>query len=95
MGSSFLVLKTKGYASCGCIQGEEPDTIDLGQWLVFSLQNHEHLNNGACIHQAEREQKKALIWRPLDLLFVVYLVAAMGFTIFRGLVNLCSPYICL
>uniref|UniRef100_A0A8C2I5Z2 Transmembrane 6 superfamily member 2 n=1 Tax=Cyprinus carpio TaxID=7962 RepID=A0A8C2I5Z2_CYPCA len=41
--------------------------------------------------KAEREQKKALIWRPLDLLFVVYLVAAMGFTIFRGLAVLDCP----
>ncbi|KTF84335.1 hypothetical protein cypCar_00025855, partial [Cyprinus carpio] len=31
------------------------------------------------------EQKKALIWSPLDLLFVVYLVAAMRSTIFKGL----------
>ncbi|KAG1945707.1 transmembrane 6 superfamily [Pimephales promelas] len=41
--------------------------------------------------KAEREQKKALIWRPLDLLFVVYLVAAMGFTVFRGLAVLDCP----
>uniref|UniRef100_A0A8C2GRQ0 Transmembrane 6 superfamily member 2 n=1 Tax=Cyprinus carpio TaxID=7962 RepID=A0A8C2GRQ0_CYPCA len=39
------------------------------------------------------EQKKALIWSPLDLLFVVYLVAAMGSTIFKGLVSWCSPYL--
>uniref|UniRef100_A0A8C0YCP4 Transmembrane 6 superfamily member 2b n=1 Tax=Cyprinus carpio carpio TaxID=630221 RepID=A0A8C0YCP4_CYPCA len=38
------------------------------------------------------EQKKALIWSPLDLLFVVYLVAAMRSTIFKGLVSWCSPY---
>uniref|UniRef100_A0A8C2E4Y9 Transmembrane 6 superfamily member 2 n=1 Tax=Cyprinus carpio TaxID=7962 RepID=A0A8C2E4Y9_CYPCA len=42
--------------------------------------------------KAECEQKKALIWSPLDLLFVVYLVAAMGSTIFKGLVSWCSPY---
>ncbi|XP_051766938.1 transmembrane 6 superfamily member 2b [Ctenopharyngodon idella] len=41
--------------------------------------------------KVEREQKKALIWRPLDLLFVVYLVAAMGFTVFRGLAVLDCP----
>lgn len=37
--------------------------------------------------QAEREQKKALIWRPLDLLLVIYLLGAMGFTLLRGLVS--------
>ncbi|TRZ02822.1 hypothetical protein DNTS_026431 [Danionella cerebrum] len=41
--------------------------------------------------KAEHEQKKALIWRPLDLLFVLYLLAAMGFTIFRGLAVLDCP----
>lgn len=52
--------------------------------IFFSLCN----TTGACIHQAEREQKKALIWRPVDLFFIIYLVAAMGFSLFRGLVRL-------
>ncbi|XP_072516703.1 transmembrane 6 superfamily member 2b [Salminus brasiliensis] len=41
--------------------------------------------------KAEREQKKALIWRPLDLLLVIYLLGIMAFTLFRGLAVLDCP----
>ncbi|XP_055074549.2 transmembrane 6 superfamily member 2b isoform X2 [Misgurnus anguillicaudatus] len=41
--------------------------------------------------KAEREQKKILIWRPVDLGLVIYLVAAMGFSLFRGLAVLDCP----
>ncbi|XP_062869304.1 LOW QUALITY PROTEIN: transmembrane 6 superfamily member 2b [Trichomycterus rosablanca] len=40
------------------------------------------------VSKAEREQRKSLIWRPVDLLFVIYLLGAMVFTIFRGLVTI-------
>ncbi|KAA0712191.1 Transmembrane 6 superfamily member 2 [Triplophysa tibetana] len=42
-------------------------------------------------YKAEREQKKALIWRPVDLFFVIYLVAVMSFSLFRGLAVLDCP----
>ncbi|XP_030640843.1 transmembrane 6 superfamily member 2 [Chanos chanos] len=41
--------------------------------------------------KVEREQRKALVWRPLDLLFVIYLLWAVAFTVFRGLVVLGCP----
>ncbi|XP_066504353.1 transmembrane 6 superfamily member 2b [Hoplias malabaricus] len=43
------------------------------------------------VSKAEREQKKALIWRPLDLLLVVCILGTLGFTLFRGLAVLDCP----
>ncbi|XP_061099449.1 transmembrane 6 superfamily member 2-like [Conger conger] len=37
------------------------------------------------------EQRRSLLSRPLDLLLVLFLVTAMGFTIFRGIVVLDCP----
>lgn len=38
--------------------------------------------------QVQEEQKKGLLQRPADLMFIVYLVLAAFFTLFRGLVSL-------
>lgn len=43
------------------------------------------------VSKAEREQKKVLIWRPLDLILVIYLLGIMVFTLFRGLAVLDCP----
>lgn len=37
--------------------------------------------------QAQHAQSMKLIWRPLDLILVVLLLAAMAFTVLRGLVS--------
>lgn len=37
--------------------------------------------------QAQHAQSMKLIWRPLDLILVLCLLAAMAFTILRGLVS--------
>lgn len=37
--------------------------------------------------QAQHAQSMKLIWRPLDLILVLLLLAAMAFTILRGLVS--------
>ncbi|KAG5276158.1 hypothetical protein AALO_G00128520 [Alosa alosa] len=39
----------------------------------------------------ERKHKVSLLWRPLDMLLVIGLCAAMAFTLFRGLVVLGCP----
>ncbi|KAJ8374587.1 hypothetical protein SKAU_G00051670 [Synaphobranchus kaupii] len=39
----------------------------------------------------EREQKRSLFFRPLDLLLIISLLGAVGFTIFRGFVVLDCP----
>lgn len=38
--------------------------------------------------QAQHAQTMKLIWRPLDLILVVLLLAAMAFTVLRGLVSI-------
>lgn len=37
--------------------------------------------------QAQQAQSMKLIWRPLDLMLVLLLLAAMAFTVLRGLVR--------
>lgn len=41
--------------------------------------------------QAQHAQSMKLIWRPLDLILVLLLLAAMAFTILRGLVSVHHP----
>ncbi|XP_034438775.1 transmembrane 6 superfamily member 2 [Hippoglossus hippoglossus] len=42
-------------------------------------------------YNAQHAQSMKLIWRPLDLILVLLLLAAMAFTVLRGLVALDSP----
>ncbi|XP_019936162.2 transmembrane 6 superfamily member 2b [Paralichthys olivaceus] len=42
-------------------------------------------------YNAQHAQSMNLIWRPLDLILVLLLLAAMAFTVLRGLVALDSP----
>ncbi|XP_077462757.1 transmembrane 6 superfamily member 2 [Stigmatopora argus] len=42
-------------------------------------------------YNAQHAQSMKLIWRPLDLILVLLLMAAMAFTVLRGLVALNSP----
>ncbi|XP_028857266.1 transmembrane 6 superfamily member 2 [Denticeps clupeoides] len=57
--------------------------------VVLFKRQQELLPVGA--FKVERAQKQSLIWRPLDLLLVLCLLAAMGFTLFRGFVTLGCP----
>ncbi|XP_049582831.1 transmembrane 6 superfamily member 2b isoform X2 [Syngnathus scovelli] len=42
-------------------------------------------------YNAQQAQSMKLIWRPLDMMLVLLLLAAMAFTVLRGLVALDSP----
>lgn len=41
--------------------------------------------------QVEEDQRKGLLWRPVDLALIIYLIFAAFFTLFRGLVSLHWP----
>jgi len=60
----------------------------FGAVLIFSRSAEKQLTGG---YNAQQAQCMKLIWRPMDLVLVVLLVAAMAFTILRGLVALDSP----
>lgn len=50
-------------------------TFSLEHYILFSLQN------------MEEAEKRSLLHRPQDLLFVIYLIPAFAFCVFRGLVR--------
>lgn len=59
-----------------------------GCYEVTTLTNQFHTAHCAGISpQAQHAQSMKLIWRPLDLILVLLLLAAMAFTILRGLVS--------
>ncbi|KAM4739528.1 transmembrane 6 superfamily member 2 [Anableps anableps] len=60
----------------------------LGAVTLFTRPKDRPLIGG---YNAQHAQTMKLIWRPLDLILVVLLLAAMAFTILRGLVALDSP----
>lgn len=47
-----------------------------------------HTVSGSPGEQVQEEQRKGLLQRPADLALVVYLILAVSFTLFRGLVSL-------
>ncbi|XP_007576827.2 transmembrane 6 superfamily member 2-like isoform X1 [Poecilia latipinna] len=60
----------------------------LGAVTLFTRPKDRPLIGG---YNAQHVQTMKLIWRPLDLILVVLLLAAMAFTVLRGLVALDSP----
>ncbi|CAI5639888.1 unnamed protein product [Oreochromis niloticus] len=60
----------------------------LGAILLFTRPKDRPLIGG---YNAQHAQSLKLIWRPLDIILLVLLLAAMAFTILRGLVALDSP----
>ncbi|XP_035276966.1 transmembrane 6 superfamily member 2 [Anguilla anguilla] len=60
-------------------------------WGAISLFNRPRELPIIPADQVAAEQKRGLLSRPLDLLLVLFLVGAMGFTIFRGFVVLDCP----
>lgn len=60
-------------------------------WLTNAAQPAEHFADLS--PQAQHAQSMKLIWRPLDLILVLLLLAAMAFTILRGLVWTQNKYL--
>ncbi|KAM9832024.1 transmembrane 6 superfamily member 2 [Neosynchiropus ocellatus] len=60
----------------------------LGAITLFTRPKDRPLIGG---YNAQHAQSMKLIWRPLDLMLVILLLAAMGFTILRGLAAMDSP----
>ncbi|KAM8890040.1 transmembrane 6 superfamily member 2 isoform 2-T7 [Synchiropus picturatus] len=60
----------------------------LGAITLFTRSKDRPLIGG---YNAQHAQSMKLIWRPLDLMLVILLLAAMGFTVLRGLAALDSP----
>nr|XP_057945424.1 transmembrane 6 superfamily member 1-like isoform X1 [Doryrhamphus excisus] len=68
--------------------------ISVAVWACFRIfsQPSTHIVELKTIQEA---QKTSLFHRPLDLFFIIYLIPAMGFCVFRGLVSLdCSITLC-
>lgn len=59
-------------------------------WLTNAAQPTEHFADLS--PQAQHAQSMKLIWRPLDLILVLLLLAAMAFTVLRGLVGTQNKY---
>ncbi|XP_029939025.1 transmembrane 6 superfamily member 2 [Salarias fasciatus] len=87
---------------CGIVAGKYGSEVRPAFWLnflfllmpvwgavtLFTRPKDRPLIGG---YNAQQAQSMKLIWRPMDLVLVLLLLAAMTFTILRGLVALDSP----
>ncbi|XP_058851346.1 transmembrane 6 superfamily member 1-like isoform X2 [Acipenser ruthenus] len=65
-------------------------------WATFRIFSQPSVREASTLKCIQESQKKRLVQRPLDLLFTLYLIPAIGFSIFRGLMLVymfyCVPY---
>ncbi|XP_043933728.1 transmembrane 6 superfamily member 1 isoform X2 [Protopterus annectens] len=57
----------------------------------FKIYKHPSVSNNLAPKAIQEIQRKGLLRRPLDLMFVIYFIFSTGFCIFRGLIALDCP----
>ncbi|KAM7015147.1 transmembrane 6 superfamily member 1-like [Tautogolabrus adspersus] len=68
--------------------------ISVTVWACFSIFSQPSTRDVQLTNIRDAE-RKSLLHRPLDLLFIIYLIPAFAFCVFRGLIVLdCSSYWC-
>lgn len=78
----------KPYSHIHSFHLEEKKSFQRECYETLTLTNQLYIVHCADIFpQAQHAQSMKLIWRPLDLILVVLLLAAMAFTVLRGLVS--------
>ncbi|KAK1150075.1 transmembrane 6 superfamily member 1-like isoform X1, partial [Acipenser oxyrinchus oxyrinchus] len=65
--------------------------VILIMWATFRIFSQPSVREASTLKCIQESQKRRLVQRPLDLLFTLYLIPAIGFSIFRGLVTLDCP----
>ncbi|KAJ0056376.1 hypothetical protein NL108_006875, partial [Boleophthalmus pectinirostris] len=73
--------------------------VSVAVWTCFRIfsqpSSQEPLNSNPVYFILQETQRKSLSQRPMDLLFVIYLILAFAFCVFRGLIVLdCSGQWC-
>ncbi|KAM9765838.1 transmembrane 6 superfamily member 1-like [Menidia menidia] len=68
--------------------------VSVSVWTCFRIFSQPSAR-AAQPTNTQEDQRKGLLHRPLDVLFIIYLIPALGFCVFRGLVALdCSSKWC-